>query len=411
MAARTRGDERGGEPVTRMLESADAARRLGVKLPTLYAYVSRGLLVSHPAPEGRRSLFAAEDVEALAKRSRGGRTTETRLATVTTSTTQLREDGPVYRGTPATELATTVPYEEAAELLWRGEPVEVGGWKPFALQPPPALGASDRLRWAVVMAGASDPLRSDLRPASVVAVARRLVATMVEVLPGSGATALTPTPTLELGANRFEHTVAGALTARLAPEPDAHLVRAVNAALILLADHELATSTVAVRVAASARANLYDALLAGLGVVAGPLHGGASQLAYGLMRDAEEIGPERALDETLRWQHRLPGFGHSVYRGTDPRFTVLKTLVDDLWPPDRRQVLDAVLALAADRAIPGPNVDLGLGALTRAAGMAEDAGRTIFTIARVAGWTAHYLEELEERPIRYRARAVYASRP
>ena len=97
-----------------------------MKLPTLYAYVSRGLLVSHPAPEGRRSLFAADDVEALAKRSRGGRTTETRLATVTTSTTQLRDDGPVYRGTPATELATTVPYEQAAELLWRGDPAGDG---------------------------------------------------------------------------------------------------------------------------------------------------------------------------------------------------------------------------------------------------------------------------------------------
>src|SRR3984957_18185505 len=113
-----------------MLESAEAARRLGVKLPTLYAYVSRGLLVSHPAPDGRRSLFAAEDVEALAKRSRGGRTTETRLATVTTSTTQLRDDGPVYRGTPATVLATTVPYEHAAELLWRGDPVAPTPWEP-----------------------------------------------------------------------------------------------------------------------------------------------------------------------------------------------------------------------------------------------------------------------------------------
>jgi citrate synthase len=391
-----------------MLESAEAARRLGVKLPTLYAYVSRGLLPSHPAPEGRRSLFAAEDVEALAKRSRGGRTTETRLATITTSTTQLRDDGPVYRGTPATVLATTVPYEHAAELLWRGDPGEAR-WEPFALDPPSTLGASDRLRWAVVMAGAGDPLRSDLRPASVVAVARRLVATMVAVLPGPPTS--TPAPALELGANRWEHTVAGALTARLSPEPDADLVRAVNAALILLADHELATSTVAVRVAASARANLYDALLAGLGVVAGPLHGGASQLAYGLVRDAEELGPERALDETLRWQHRLPGFGHTIYQGDDPRFTVLKGLVDDLWSPDRRQVLDTLLALAAERAVPGPNVDLGLGALTRAAGMAEDGGRTIFTIARVAGWTAHYLEELEERPIRYRARAVYATRP
>ena len=400
---------------TRMLESEEAARRLGVKLPTLYAYVSRGLLPSHRSPEGRRSLFAAEDVEALAKRSRGGRTTETRLATVTTSTTQIREDGPVYRGTPATELAITVPYENAAELLWRGDREATAGWAPFTLDPPPALGASDRLRWAVVMAGAGDSLRSDLRPESVIAVARRLVATMVAVLPSpvdrDPAPPASPVPPLELGGVRWENTIAGALTARLAPEPTLDLVRAVNAALILLADHELATSTVAVRVAASARANLYDALLAGLGVVAGPLHGGASQLAYALVRDAEQIGPERALDETLRWQHRLPGFGHTVYTGDDPRFAVLKGLVDDLWPPERRRVLDSLLTLAAERAIPGPNVDLGLGALTRAAGMAEDGGRTIFTIARVAGWTAHFLEELEERPIRYRARAVYAARP
>ncbi len=406
----------GSDQVTGMLESAEAARRLGVKLPTLYAYVSRGLLVSHPASGGRRSLFASEDIEALAKRSRGGRTTETRLATVTTSITQLRDDGPVYRGTPAIDLATDVPYEEAAELLWRGDPAAgAGGWEALALAPPAGLGTSDRLRWAVVMAGAGDPLRSDLRPASIVAVARRLVATMVGVLPVAGsrahAGAHAEAVPLELGGRAWGNTVAGALTARLVPEPDTELVRAVNAALILLADHELATSTVAVRVAASTRADLYDAVLAGLAVVAGPLHGGASQLAYGLVRDAEQLGAERALDDTLRWQARLPGFGHPVYRGEDPRFTVLKDLVDALWSPERRVVLDDLLALAARRAIPGPNVDLGLGALMRAAGMAEDAGRTIFTIARVAGWTAHYLEELEERPVRYRARAVYATRP
>ncbi|HEY7948136.1 MAG TPA: citrate/2-methylcitrate synthase, partial [Acidimicrobiales bacterium] len=161
----------------------------------------------------------------------------------------------------------------------------------------------------------------------------------------------------------------------------------------------------------STRADLYDALLAGLGVVAGPLHGGASQLAYGLLRDAERLGPERALDDTLRWQRLLPGFGHTVYVGTDPRFTVLKQMVDAIGSADRRHTLDAVLALAAERSMPGPNVDLGLAALAIAGGMPEDAGRTIFTIARVAGWTAHYLEELQERPIRYRARAVYAARP
>ena len=320
--------------MTGMLESAEAARRLGVKLPTLYAYVSRGLLVSHPAPGGRRSLFAAEDVEALAKRSRGGRTTETRLATVTTSTTQLRDDGPVYRGTPATELATTVPYEEAAELLWRGEPAEarrLGALRPATARRPSArrTACAGPWSWPVPVtpcAPTCAPRRSSPWPG---AWWRRWSRSFPVPVTAPAPPAPAPAPTRAGARTRARRQPLGAHrgggadgTAR--PGARRRLVRAVNAALILLADHELATSTVAVRVAASARANLYDALLAGLGVVAGPLHGGASQLAYGLMRDAEELGPERALDETLRWQHRLPGFGHSVYRGTDPRFTVLK---------------------------------------------------------------------------------------
>ncbi|HUZ10251.1 MAG TPA: helix-turn-helix domain-containing protein [Acidimicrobiales bacterium] len=93
-----------------MLDSDEAARRLGVKLATLYAYVSRGLLDSHRSPDGRRSLFVLDDVEQLARRARGGRRVETRLATVTTSVTQLREDGPAYRGTPAVALATTASF-------------------------------------------------------------------------------------------------------------------------------------------------------------------------------------------------------------------------------------------------------------------------------------------------------------
>ncbi len=399
----------------RVLQSEEAARRLGVKLPTLYAYVSRGLLVSHPAADGRRSLFLADDVEALARRSRGGRRTETRLATVTTATTQLRDDGPAYRGTAATVLATTVPYEDVAELLW-----QVGGeaprpWPAVTLHPPGDLGTSDRLRWATLMAGAGDPLRSDLRPEAVVAAARRLVATMVAALPEQAAPAPVATPVqdgaLPAGERTIEGSVAAALTARLAPAPDQALVRAVNAALVLLADHELAASTLAVRVAASTRADLYDAVLAGLGVMGGSLHGAASQLAHALLREAERSGAEHALNEALRWQGLLPGFGHTVYGGADPRFTVLRDMVGDLGTPATRGALEAVLALAAQQGLPAPNVDLGLAALTRAGAMPEDAGRTMFTIARVAGWTAHYLEELDERPLRYRARAVYAGRP
>jgi citrate synthase len=238
----------------------------------------------------------------------------------------------------------------------------------------------------------------------VAVVARRLVATMVSVVPP---TADAPAGEVSTGG---DGSVAGELAARLAPGADAGVVRAMNAALVLLADHELATSTVAVRVAASTRADLYDAVLAGLAVLAGPLHGGASQLAYGLLRDAERLGPERALDETLRWQRRLPGFGHTVYTEGDARYTVLESMFLSLASDAQRQALRAIVDLAASRNIPPPNVDLALAALSLATGMPDDAGRTIFAIARVAGWTAHYLEELEERPIRYRARAVYAER-
>src|SRR5579862_8057748 len=104
-----------------MLESEEAARRLGVKLSTLYAYVSRGQLPSHRAADGKRSLFDVDDVEQLARRARGGRRVETRLATITTAITQLREDeGPAYRGQLAVDLVDQ-PYEAVAALLWDEE--------------------------------------------------------------------------------------------------------------------------------------------------------------------------------------------------------------------------------------------------------------------------------------------------
>ena len=377
-----------------MLESDEAARRLGVKLTTLYAYVSRGLLESHRSPDGRRSLFVLEDVEQLARRSRGGRRVETRLATVTTSVTQLREDGPAYRGTPAVALAATASFEEVAEILWRsGSPAPVP-WQPAPLPELPALGTSDRLRWAVLVAGAGDPLRSDRTPAAVHRAARRVVATMVSSLGPRAGTAT--------------GTVAAGLAASLCREPSPEVVAAINVALVLLADNELATSTVAVRVAASTRADLYDATQAGLATLAGPLHGGASELAYDLLAGVERVGA-RALDDTLRWQGRLPGFDPTVYEAVDPRFEVLRRSFDRLASPARREVLRTVVEVAGAHGAAPPNVDLGIAAVLYAAGMPRDAGRTIFAVARVAGWTAHYVEELGEPPLRFRPRAVYSA--
>jgi citrate synthase len=183
---------------------------------------------------------------------------------------------------------------------------------------------------------------------------------------------------------------------------------AVDAALILMADHELATSTMAVRLAASTRADLYDALLAGLATLAGPFHGGASQQAYELLVAAERDGAPRALNDMLRWNRHLPGFGHTIYQDRDPRFAPLLVLAEPLLGEERLALLHEVLALALAHSVPAPNCDLALAALSWGTGMPPDAGRTIFTVARIAGWTAHYLEELAERPLRFRARAVYS---
>src|SRR3984957_16914354 len=252
-----------------MLSTEEAARRLGVKVPTLYAYVSRGLLESPPDPSRRGSLFDLDAIEALAARSRGGRQTATRLATVTTGVTQLDQTlGPIYRGRAATDLARMHSFEEVAELLWQCD--EVGDWTAPDLGPCPLTPTLERMRWALVMCGATDPLRSDLRPAAVARATRRATAALTDVVG--------PAPAAEdPGAS-----IAARLTARLATAavPPA----AVNAALILMADHELATSTMAVRVAASVRSDPYDALLAGLATLAGPVPGGGRPPAARLLR-------------------------------------------------------------------------------------------------------------------------------
>ena len=427
--------------MARMLESEEAARRLGVKVTTLYAYVSRGQLASHPAPSGRRSLFDMDEVERLARRSRQGKTVETRMVTITTGITQLTDEGPIYRGRRATELANEASFEEVAEWLWGvapegggrrpglgaggaggrgapGAPGEEGApWLALPLGRPPEVGSWDRMRWAVVMAGAHNPLRSDLRPESVTRTARGVAASMVEALapsPRVRADGLedrreVPPVRLVVGGRTRDDSMAGRLAERLSPAPTEDLVRGVNAALVLLADHELATSTMAVRVAASTRADIGDAVLAGLGTLAGPLHGGASQLAYSMLVAAERDGVEQALDDTLRWQGNLPGFGHTVYKRGDARFTVLWELFGRLAPAEHVALVRSLTEVAGEHAVPPPNVDLALAAITWSTGMAPDAGRTLFAVARVAGWVAHYLEELGERPLRYRARAVYST--
>jgi len=397
----------------RRLTTAEAAARLGVKPATLYAYVSRGQLGRERAPDGRTSTFDPAEIDRLARpgRSRRGRRPAAELV-LPSALTAIANGLPWYRGLPVPELAATHRFEEVAAWLWTGERGSgpgaawraggaglAAGRRAQAALPPAALPL-ERIRVIAAALAAGDELRLELHPAAVAAAGRALIAGLVDCLPRPG-----PAPR---GA-----TIAARLWAGLSPlDPEPGQVATLDAALVLLADHELAASTVAARVAASVRADPYAVASAGLATVSGTLHGGASLGIEALL--AEIDLPERAasvVGARLRRGERLRGFGHRLYPDGDPRAAVLlDRLRAAAAGSPRLAVVEALLEAAARRGLPEPSVDLALAALAHVAGMVRGAGEAIFAVARTAGWIAHAIEEYDRNtPIR--PRAVYTGPP
>ncbi len=217
--------------------------------------------------------------------------------------------------------------------------------------------------------------------------------------PASGAAGLRPAA----------GSVAARLTAALCPgPPPAGLSGVVQAAMILLADHDLAPSTLAARVAASVRADPYAVVATGLGALGGAFHGGATLAAEAMLGSAASPDDApRVISDLLRRGQRIPGFGHFAYPAGDPRAALLLQLLEQYAPASPRlAAAGALIAEARRRALPEPNIDFATGALTSVAGLAAGAGEAIFAVARVAGWIAHALEEYD-RSAPIRPRSVY----
>jgi citrate synthase len=400
----------------RRLSTAEAAARLGVKPATLYAYVSRGLLGRERSPDGRTSTFDPAEIDRLARpgRARRGRRPATDLV-VPSAITAIDQGRPWYRGVAVTDLAATRTFEEVAEWLWTGRfpapghgpawragdaALEAGRRAQAAL--PSAALPLERIRVIAAALAAGDELRLELRPVAVTAAGQSLIAGLVDCLPHPG-----PPPPGSPGPGAGP--VAARLWAglsRLDPEPG--LVGVLDDALVLLADHELAASTVAARVAASVRADPYAVVSAGLATVSGTLHGGASLGIEALLDEIDR--PERAaavVGDRLRRGEPLRGFGHRLYPDGDPRagFLLARLRAAAAGSP-RMAVVDALLEATSRRGLPEPTVDLALAALANVTTMTRGAGEAVFAIARTAGWIAHALEEYDRNtPIR--PRAVY----
>jgi citrate synthase len=397
------------------LTARQAADRLGIKPATLYAYVSRGVLHRHAAGDGRRSLFDATEVEALARRGRPRRSSRPFVfeLEIETALTEIGDHSVRYRGHDAVQLATTCSVEQVAMLLWTGQLPTIAdahgvSWPAADIHRPTIGDAVDRIRVAVALAAAIDPLRADLQPESVVACARTIVSTSVDALEPLGGER---TPRLVLGdSDPIRGSIAGRTWARLTatrPRPD--LIALLNASLVLLLDHELAASTLAARVAASTRADPYAVVSAGLGPLSGPLHGGASRMARSMFGAASGAGgASAAVADALRAHGWVPGFGHRLYPRGDPRAAALFDLLRTACGGTRAMsTVEGVLSAAQRRVPVAPNVDAALAALGHVTGMPVDSGEAMFAIARSIGWIAHAMEEYREPALRFRPRARF----
>ncbi len=381
-----------------LLTTAEVARRLGVKPETVYAYVSRGQLTSRRERGTRSSLFSVAEVDRLASGRMVRRRPAGMMESVATRLTLLEDDELYYRGYRVRELAGTRTLESVAALLWFGDLDDdfrvrvaesaVARVRPVVAALPEGARLTDLLRVGVAAVAPTDPWRFDLTPSTVTRSGGALLRGLVEALTPPGP----PSATL---AERLWPL----LTSR-GPQPEV-----LDVALVLLADHGLAVSTVTARVAASARAHVHAVVSAGLGALDGPFHGTASTAAHRFLADAL-ADPDAALAERLRAGEPVPGFGHAVYRRRDPRAGVLLDLVRPT--PVGAVVAELVAQLAASgHPAPFPNVDLALAAVAHAHDMRPDAGEAIFAVARTVGWIAHALEEYSEPGLRFRSPGSY----
>jgi citrate synthase len=386
------------------LTAQEAAQELDITLPTLYAYVSRGLIRSEETPgKSRAKRYRAEDVAALkarkALRHNPAQAAETALhwgMPVLESSLTLIENGRFYyRGHDALELATNTTLEEVAALLWEQVPLSddrysVIGEEGLAggmLEGLPPVAA---FQVVLPLAARSDPAAYDLSAGAVAQTGGRILTLLTAVAAGRS----------------VETTIAQTLQQAWLPD-QAWAAGWLNMALVLCADHELNVSSFTARCVASAGATPYGVVLAGLAALQGSKHGGHTERVEALLREAEG-GAETAVVSRLRRGESIPGFGHRLYPDGDPRGRLLLDTVQARLGAEPVVALAQALETAVFQTTgQRPTVDLGLVVMAQALGLPPGTALTLFALGRTAGWIGHAIEQYAlDQLVRPRARYV-----
>lgn len=393
------------------LSAGEATERLGISTATLYAYVSRGLIESRPGSEPRSRVYRAQDIDRLIARKRAGRgaargaaqSLDRGLPVMETAISQIRPEGPMYRGHSAVALARDgATLEDAARILWH-----CGELDPFIAAPPPwpeiaAPLAGNATLPPLERALAAMPLLALASPQSLNAApnVRRETAALL----------LRQNAALLAGVVPSHAPVHSVLARRWKPRNPA-FAELIRCALVLSAEHELNVSAFAARVVASTGAHLHATVCAGLSALTGPRHGGATARAFAFLRQAR-TAPDMAAFVSERWRRgdEFPGFGHALYPHGDPRGAALLVQIESQEKSAKAQRTVLALVEQVER-ITGqhPNIDLMLAAIVEGHDLDATAALALFAAGRVAGWLAHALEQQSQSGlIRPRARYVGA---
>jgi citrate synthase len=391
-------------PRTEWIDAAEATRLLDVSRATLYAYVSRGFVRSEPVPgTPRERRYAREDVERLRVRAEERRNPEKAAQHALRWGVPILESGITliaggklyYRGHDATVLARERSLEDVASLIWTGSfgtdvfdtPLHVIGGEPVQ-----DLPFVNRAQSILPLVAARDPLAFDLRPKAVAQTGWRIVNLLTSVFAN----------TQDLEAT-VEETLARAWCPDVRSAPEL-----IRAALIVTADHELNVSSFTARCVASAGANPYGVVLAGLAAIEGTKHGGATVRVEALMNELRRSRDLRkALSDRLRRGESIEGFGHPLYPAGDPRAKVLYELLDRAFPRSKELQFAHALEEAGEK-LRGEKatIDYALVALARVLELPPGAPLALFALGRTIGWVAHAIEQYAHQGI-IRPRAKY----
>ena len=329
-----------------------------------------------------------------------------------------------YRGYDIHDLADHSTFEEVCHLLWFGRLPNTGELKALKqrmvderkldasiisllkLAPKQAL-PMDVLRTVVSALSFYDPefdrndheanVNKAIRLTSQIAM---IVATYDRIRKGK--------PTVE--PDRSLSHAANFLLMLNGAAPSETAERALDIALILHADHELNASTFAARITAATLSDMHSAITSAIGTLKGPLHGGANEAVFKILKeiDAKGTDPVEYVKGLLAQKKKMPGFGHRVYHTEDPRATHLRQMSRDLgqssgdprWFEYSQKIEDFVKGEKKLNA----NVDFYSASTYHVLGIEVDLFTPIFAVSRVAGWTAHVIEQLDDnRLIRPRA--------